>query len=59
MLADMGYEQQIHSHIYCCILIDGVYAPIQVIECWLSLLGYTRQDLSVQRYHHFFVVDYS
>ena len=51
MFVTVGYEWQIHSHIKCYQSLDGVYAPIRLIGCCISPLGYTRQDLSVQGVH--------
>ena len=45
MLAAVGFERQIHSHIYYCRPLDGVSIPIWVTGCWLYPLGYTRHDL--------------
>ena len=48
MLVSVGYEQNIHSNIYCYKSLYGVSVPILVTGCWISSLGYTRQGFSIQ-----------
>ena len=47
----MGYEWQIHSYLDFYMSLDGVSVPIRVTWCWLSSLGCTGQDLSIQEVH--------
>ena len=51
MLAVVGYEQQINSHLDCYKSLDGVSAPIRVTGCWLPPLSYTINDLSIEGGH--------
>ena len=53
MSVPVAYERQIHSRIDFYMSLDGVSVPIRVKGCWISPLGCTRQDLSIQEGHQY------